>query len=47
MTNENEVPMPEKPINLSNEQAVELVGRFLPKEWKFLKSEDVSITRMQ
>ena len=35
------------PTNMTNEEAVELVGRFLSKEWKYLNSEDISILRLQ
>ena len=43
----NEELVQQMPVNLSNEQALELVGRFLHKEWKFLRREDVTVTRIQ
>ena len=36
-----------KPVLLSNEDAIQLVRQFLPKEWKHLKSSEVDIKRMQ
>jgi hypothetical protein len=44
---EPQTGMPEKPIMTTKEEIIRIVGRFLPKEWKFLKAEEVNISRMQ
>ena len=39
--------MPPKPTCLSSNEAIDLIGKYLAKEWKYLKPEDVDVVRMQ
>ena len=43
---ESSMTVPEKPNNLSPREAIELIGQYLPKEWKYLNDEDVNTKRL-
>ena len=48
MTQEKGKPdQPLKPNNLSTKEAIDLIGKYLSKEWKYLKEEDVQVVRLQ
>ena len=44
---ESSMTVPEKPNNLNPREAIELIGQYLPKEWKYLNDEDVNTKRLQ
>ncbi len=49
MMKKQESPMtvPEKPNNLTPREAIELIGLYLPREWKYLNDEYVNTKRLQ
>lgn len=47
MSEGNITSPPVKPINLTSDDAIQLIGKYMPKEWKYLSREDVDILRIQ
>ena len=47
MSAENESSSHVRPTNLTSEEALELITKYLPKEWKNLKPEEVQVLRLQ
>jgi len=39
--------MDERIIEVTNEKAIEWIGKFLSEEWKYLKPQDIKLTRFQ